>query len=578
MFDDNDYEQFILNLTKNSQKWFQETIEKSGVSNNEDKMDILNIYKQFFNNSKIFLNSQNNFYNNQISILNKLFNKNDDSSIGEKDKRFLSKEWEENPFFLYIKESYFSFKSYLENLVNNIEMDEEQKKKTEFFLNQYLDAISPTNFMFTNPDVIKHAVETKGESIFTGMSRMLDDFRNGYISMTNENLFGVGKNLAVTKGSIIYKNNLIELIQYHPTTDTVFKIPLLIVPPCINKYYILDLQQENSLVKYLVDQGYVVYLISWKSADKTIKDYEWINYIEEGVISAIEVVRDVSKVKKINTLGYCIGGLILCTASLVLKSKKLDYINSLTFITSMFDHSNPGDIKFYIDSDFVKSLDKIKKNSGLVSGRLISQIFSTLRANDLIWNYWINSYLLGKELVPFDILYWNNDVVDLPSLMHSFLIDKFYIGNELVKGTMSIGDKVLDLSQIDLPVYMFAVQKDHIVPWKSVFENIKYLNSEVRFVLGASGHTAGVINPVSKDKKNYWINSRSYTSPDKWFENAKELPGSWWKDYDLWLQSLSGNRIKKFIISGNKNYPPLYDAPGKYVESKALTIIETQVI
>ena len=575
MFNHNDYEQLMLNLTKNAQLWFKESLDKSGLSNEEQKLEMVNIYKHFFENSKSFLESQNNFYNTQIDSLNKIF-KNHDYVNG--DKRFTSKDWEDNPFFHYIKDSYFKFKNYLENVVNNVPMDDEQREKINFFVNVYLDAISPTNFVFTNPDVIKKSLETKGESVVNGMQKLMNDFQNGYISMTNEEVFGVKKNLAITKGNVIYKNNLVELIQYSPTTDNVYKIPLLIVPPCINKYYILDLQQENSLVKYLVDQGYVVYLISWKSADKSIKDYEWKNYIYEGVIDSIEAVRSISKVKKVNLLGYCIGGLILNTATLIMKSKKLDYVNTLTFLTSMFDHSYPGDVKFFIDNNIFKIVEKIKKNGGLVSGRLISQVFSTLRSKDLIWNYWVNNYLLGNDPSPFDILYWNNDVVDLPYFMHYFLIENFYIKNELVKGTMIIDNIQLDLGQIDQPVYMLAVEKDHIVPWKSVYNNIKYLNSKIRFVLGASGHTAGVINSASKNKKNYWINSKIYKNADKWFETAKEIPGSWWLDYNLWLKEQSGEKVNKFISSGNKNYPPLYEAPGEYVIQKAMTILESQII
>ncbi|MCX8514584.1 MAG: alpha/beta fold hydrolase, partial [Burkholderiales bacterium] len=446
------------------------------------------------------------------------------------------------------------------------------------FINQYLDAISPTNFALTNPDVIKTVIETNGESLVAGMQRMVEDMNNGYISMTDESLFEVGRNLATTKGGVIYRNDLMELIQYTPSSASVYQTPLLIVPPCINKYYILDLQQENSLVKYLVDQGFNVFLISWKSADKNIRDYKWEEYINIGVIPAIETVREITKQNKINTLGYCIGGILLTTACLVLNSKKLDYINSMAHMTTMLDHQQPGDIKFFLDRDLLQLKDAQKNGGGIMSGRVISQTFSALRSNELIWNYWVNNYLLGKKPKPFDILFWNSDAVDLPVLMHSFFLNNFYVQNQLIKGTMVIDNITMDLSKIDFPCYVFAAQKDHIVPWESAYKTTQYIKKNIRFVLGASGHTAGVVNPVSSDKKNYWINDKLGASSSDWFNHAQEMPGSWWKDYSAWLAKLSKDKIKASSKLGNNHHTVICDAPGEYVKAKALSILEAEVV
>jgi len=448
----------------------------------------------------------------------------------------------------------------------------------KFFINQYLDAISPTNFALTNPDVIKTVIETQGESLVEGMKQMVEDINNGYISMTDESVFEVGRNLAVTKGSVIFRNDLIELIQYAPAVNSVYQIPLLIVPPCINKYYILDLQQENSFVKYLVEQGFNVFLVSWKSADKKIRDYKWENYVNSGVIKAIEVVREITKQDKINALGYCIGGILLTTACLILNHRKLNYVNSMTHMNSMLDHQEPGDIKFFLDKDLLQLKDVQKNGGGIMSGRIISQTFSALRSNELIWNYWVNNYLLGKKPKPFDILYWNNDAVDLPVPMHSFFLNNFYVKNELIKGTMVIDNVNMDLSKINFPCYVFAAHKDHIVPWESAYKTTNYIKKNIRFVLGASGHTAGVVNPVSTDKKNYWVNEKIEANSSDWFNNATEMPGSWWKDFSAWLAKLSKEKVKAPTKLGSKEYPVVCEAPGEFVKAKALSVLEAEVV
>ncbi|MEN9945801.1 MAG: hypothetical protein RLZZ293_187, partial [Pseudomonadota bacterium] len=412
-----------------------------------------------------------------------------------------------------------------------------------------------------------------------GMKNMYEDMQNGYISMTDETQFTVGKNLAATAGAVVFKNELIELIQYKSNAPKVYEVPLLIVPPCINKYYILDLQENNSMVKFLTEQGYNVFLVSWKSADSSIKHFRWEEYANLGVISALDVVRKITNQEKVNTLGYCVGGIILTTAAILLKKRGCEWINSMGHMTTMLDHSEPGEIKAFLDRDLLKLREAKRNSGGVMSGRIISQTFSSLRANELIWNYWVNNYLLGKTPQKFDLLYWNNDTVDLPIPMHSFLMERLYLDNALVKNELVIDGCPMDLSVIDYPVYLFAAQKDHIVPWVSAYKSTGYLkNAQVRFVLGASGHTAGVVNPVTTDKRNYWVNDQLVEDSTSWFKNATEMPGSWWKDLNQWYGDLSGKKITTPKTLGNAEFTPQVDAPGEYVCAKALTIIEAETI
>lgn len=577
------YEEMFSEIAKTSQEWFTSLLGKSKTTPNDKTAGaVVDMYKQFFDNTQSYLSSQQSFYQEQMNAWQEFFKKEKDHVVKEvskpTDRRFADPEWQSNPFFSYLKQSYLNMSSYLVDCVTKADVDDETKLRMKFFIRQYLDAISPTNFALTNPEVIKAVADTGGMSLVEGMKNMVEDMNNGYIAMTDESHFAIGENLAATKGKVVFQNELIELVQYTPTTDKVYATPLLIVPPCINKYYILDLQQENSMVKYLVDQGYSLFLVSWKSADKAIRDFKWEDYANLGVIKAVDVVRSISGQEKINTLGYCVGGIILTTACLLMKARKLDWINSMSHMTVMLDHTDPGDIKYFLDRDLLKLKEVQKAGGGIMSGRIISQTFSSLRANELIWNYWVNNYLLGKTPQPFDILYWNNDAVDLPVLMHSFLLNRLYVQNDLINDRLIIDDVKMDLSQVDYPVYLFAAQKDHIVPWVAAYQTTKFIKGNVRFVLGASGHTAGVVNPVSTDKRNYWVNETLTEDADEWFKGSKEMPGSWWKDFNQWLATFSGKQVKASTTLGSKTYPATLEAPGSYVRARALSIIEAESI
>lgn len=576
------FDEFFTNLATANQTWFQNLLNMSAQKTTETPPNpFLDMYQKFFDNTRSYLESQNKFYQEQLCLWGNFCDQNQAAVEKEHkkpaDRRFADPDWENNPFFSYLKQSYLSISQKLFDFVSNSEMDEETKFRMQFFMRQYIDAISPSNFALTNPEVIKTMIDTHGKSLADGMRNMMDDIKNGYISMTDESYFEVGVNLATTPGKVIFRNSLIELIQYTPTTEKVYETPLLIVPPCINKYYILDLQESNSMVKYMVDQGYTVFLVSWKSADASIKTYRWEEYIEHGIIAALDTVRKISGKEKINTLGYCVGGIILTTAAIVLKNRGLDWVNSMGHMTTMLDHTEPGDIKAFLDRDLMKLREAKKQKGGVMSGRIISQTFSALRANELIWNYWVNNYLLGKTPQKFDLLYWNNDTVDLSLPMHACLMERLYIDNALVKDEFEVGGTVMDLDVIDYPVYLFAAQKDHIVPWTSAYKTVWFMkNAQIRFVLGASGHTAGVVNPVTTDKRNYWVNDNLDKDPAAWFHNATEMPGSWWKDMNQWYAGLSGKQIKAAKTLGSKEFPALTDAPGEFVTAKALSIIEAE--
>lgn len=580
------FDELFANLAESNKNWFDNLMKMSKGKAEEENNPLLGAFQNFFGNTKSYLETQNRFYQEQLQMWSQIVDQsksaNESADPAAKkpssDRRFNDPEWDKNPFFSYIRQSYGNFAKHMHEFVERTDADEDSKFRMKFFLQQYIDAIAPSNFAMTNPEVIKAVIETNGQSLADGMKNMLEDIQNGYISMTDESEFEIGRNIVATEGAVVFRNELVELIHYKPTTEKVYETPLVIVPPCINKYYILDLQQSNSMVKYYVDQGYNVFLVSWKSADASIKTFRWEEYCNLGVIKSIEVVREITKKPKVNTVGYCVGGAILTSAAILMKSRNQDWVNSMLHMTTMLDYSNPGEIKVFLNGDIQKLRSSKKDLGGVMSGRIISQTFSALRANDLIWNYWVNNYLLGKTPQKFDILYWNSDVVDLPLPMHAFYMESLYYNNLFAKGEFVVDGVKMDLSVIDYPIYLFAAQKDHIVPWDAAYKSVSLLpNAQIKFVLGASGHTAGVVNPVSSDKRNYWVNDALPESADEWFKTSTSMPGSWWKDANQWLGGLSGKQIKAPSL-GTKDYPALCVAPGEYVKAKGLSVVEAETI
>lgn len=484
------------------------------------------------------------------------------------DRRFSAEEWSESPVFNYIKESYLIASNMLNKLVSQANLDEKNQAKLEFYTQQYIDAMSPTNFAATNPEVIQQAIETKGQSLLDGFQNLVGDIEKGRISMTDESAFKLGENIAVTEGAVIYQSDLMQVIQYTPTTEKVAERPLVIIPPCINKYYILDLQPHNSFVKYAVDQGNTVFLISWVNAGPEQASLSWDDYVESGILKAFDIAKEISGSPRVNAVGWCVGGTILASALSVLTSRKNNIVASATFLTTLIDFEEPGDLGVFIDEEQIGSLMEKVKAEGVLDGKNLSTTFNMLRSNDLIWSYVVNNYLKGKAPAPFDILYWNSDPTNLPADMYEYYMRNMYLENNLSKpGKLCMCGESVDLTKVKTPCYFISTIEDHIAPWKSTFVATETF-SNMEFVLGASGHIAGVINPASKNRRNYWINGETGQGPDHWLETAEKVEGSWWNNWSPWLKKRGGKQIDAPKALGSSAYTELESAPGSYVKKR----------
>ncbi|MDX2142614.1 MAG: class I poly(R)-hydroxyalkanoic acid synthase [Rhodospirillaceae bacterium] len=490
------------------------------------------------------------------------------------DRRFKDDAWSQNQVFDFIKQSYLLTSRWMQDTVGGVEgLDDQTKRKVDFYTKQFADAMAPTNFALTNPEVLRAVAKTKGENLVKGLQNLLEDLDKGKgrlrISMTDEAAFKVGENVAVTPGKVVFQNDLIQLIQYAPTTEQVYETPVVIMPPWINKYYILDLRPKNSLVKWLTDQGYTTFVVSWVNPDETLAKKTFEDYMIEGAIGAMEAAKKAANVKQINIVGYCIGGTLLATALAYLKAKKDNSIATATFITALTDFKEVGDIRVFIDDKQVESLEKrMDEAGGYLEGADMATSFNLLRANDLIWSFVVNNYLLGKDPFPFDLLYWNSDSTRMPRAMHSFYLRNMYLENNLVKpGGITLGGVSIDLRTIDLPAYFISCKEDHIAPWASTYEGTKYIRKNTRFVLSGSGHIAGVVNPPAANKYGYWTNDKLPPSADKWLAGATEHPGSWWTDWEAWLKPQSGKKVKA-RAPGDGKLKVIEDAPGSFVKAR----------
>jgi len=443
------------------------------------------------------------------------------------DRRFSSAEWQRIPWFDYLRQSYLINSRFLSDWIEALETEPRAKERLRFIARQFSDAMSPANFAATNPEALKLALETGGESLAQGIRLLLEDVHKGRISTTDESVFEVGKNLAVTEGAVIFENELIQLIQYKPVTSTVFKRPLVMFPPCINKYYILDLRPENSLVRYAVEQGHPVFMVSWRNITEELDHLTWDDYLEKGVLKALEVASAISASEKVNALGFCVGGTMLGAALAVMAAKGENRAESVTFLASMLDFSDTGDIGLFIDEASVAVREAAIGKGGVMPGRDLALVFSALRANDLVWSYVISNYLKGKSPEAFDLLYWNADSTNLPGPMYCWYVRNTYLENRLRDPgkTVVLGVPV-DLGKITVPAYVLATREDHIVPWRTAYRTTQLLGGEMRFVLGASGHVAGIINPASKNKRSHWIGAKPAADPEEWLAEANEKPGS----------------------------------------------------
>ncbi len=484
------------------------------------------------------------------------------------DRRFSAPEWSSSPVFDYIRQAYLLNADYLNKVADAMPVaDGRAKARMQYLTRQYVDAMAPSNFAATNPEFIQAALDSKGESITQGIKNLIADMEKGRISMTDDSAFEIGRNLATTPGSVIYENELIQLIQYAPMTEKVYKTPLLIVPPCINKFYIMDLQPANSLVRFIVEQGFTVFLVSWKNAKESEAHFGWDDYLEKGPLTALQVVRDVTKVAKPNVLGFCVGGTILSSALAVARGKGEDPAESLTLMTTLLDFADAGEIGCLVDEASVAAREASIGRGGVFSGRELAQVFSSLRANDLIWQYVVGNYLKGKTPEAFDLLYWNSDSTNLSGPFIAWYLRNMYLENNLrVPGKLEMLGVKVDMGKVDLPSYLLATREDHIVPWTSAYLVRQILGGESTFVLGASGHIAGAINPASKNRRSYWTSESKASVPEEWLATAAEQKGSWWLHWIEWLKPRSGSMVAARNKPGNAKYKVIEAAPGRYVK------------
>ena len=493
-----------------------------------------------------------------------------------KDRRFSSELWEKSAFFSFIKQYYLMTADIFEDAINDAEhIDEDTKKRVGFYLKQYIDAMAPTNFLFTNPDVIQETIDSKGENLVRGFENLINDMERGQgllkISTTDYKAFEIGKNIAKTKGKVVFRNHLMELIQYEATTEKVHKKPVFISPPWINKYYILDLQEKNSFVKWLTDKGHTVFIISWVNPGKEHAACNFATYVHDGVLKALDVVQDITKEKSCNAIGYCVGGTALTMALSYLHTKGLeDQIASATFFTTLVDFSHAGDLKLFMDETHLDIIDSEMEIKGYLPAEIFRNTFSMLRANDMIWSFVVNNYLMGQTPFPFDILFWNDDTTNMPAALHHSYLKDLYLQNKLaIPNGFEIDDVPIDVTKIKTPTYCLATMDDHIVPWISAYKTTQLFSGPIEFTLSASGHVAGVINHPDKNKYCYWKSKKSETTAEEWYNGAKMHKGSWWPDFEKWLSKHSGGEQVPARKCGNKTHKPLDDAPGRYVRMKA---------
>ncbi len=487
------------------------------------------------------------------------------------DKRFTHASWSESPIYDYLRRAYLLNAHYLKKVAEDLPIEEgPARDRFDFLLRQYIDAMSPANFAATNPEFVQKALATKGESIQRAIQNLMRDVERGGITTTDIEAFTVGKDLATTQGKVIFENELFQLIQYAPLTDTVAERPLLMVPPCINKYYILDLQPHNSFVRHAVESGNTVFMLSWRNPGPDQGHLTWDDYIDRGVLKAIDVVRDVTEVGDINMLGFCVGGTMLSSALAVALARGDKPAHSLTLLTTLLDFSSAGDLSCFVDQAMVARQEAAIGKQGIFPGKEMAAVFSSLRANDMIWQYVVGNYLKGDSPAAFDLLYWNADSTNLPGPFLVWYMKNLYLDNSLcVPGKLSMGQTPVDLGNIDIPTFVFAAKEDHIVPWQSAFKSMRLLSGETTFVLGASGHVAGVINPARANKRSYWAGGSNCDSAEAWFAAAEETRGSWWTHWQQWLQGHGGNAVPARKRLGNRRFPAQADAPGSYVLEKA---------
>ena len=492
-----------------------------------------------------------------------------------KDKRFRDGAWQQSEIFDFIKQSYLLSARYVQDVVRHVDgLDPKTAKKVDFYSRQFVDAMSPSNFLLTNPEVLRKTVETGGENLLRGLNNLLTDLERGHgklhIKMTDMDAFRLGENIAVSPGKVMFQNKLMQLIQYSPSTEMVLKRPLLILPPWINKFYILDLRPKNSFVRYAVSQGHTMFMVSWVNPDEQLANEGFEDYMKDGVFAALDAIKAATGENDVNAIGYCLGGTLLATTLAWMAKRGDERIKSATFFVSMLDFQEAGELGVFIDEEQLKSLEDKMKETGYLDGSDMATTFNMLRANDLIWSFVVNNYLLGNEPFPFDLLYWNSDSTRMPARMHTFYLRNMYQDNKLAQpNAIEIEDETIDLGQIKVPAYFLSTREDHIAPWRSTYRGTQLLGGSKRFVLAASGHIAGVVNPPEGGKYNHWVNEDLPPEPQAWLDGATEMSGSWWPDWNRWVAAHAPERVKARVPGAGK-LKAIEDAPGSYVKVQDL--------
>jgi polyhydroxyalkanoate synthase len=502
-----------------------------------------------------------------------IWNQSLHNSLQIKDRRFASEAWSANPMAAFNAATYLLNARTLMGLADAVDADAKTRTRIRFAVEQWVAAAAPSNFLALNAEAQKKAVETKGESIAKGVQNLMHDMQQGHVSMTDESLFEVGKNVATTEGAVVFENEFFQLIEYKPLTAKVYEKPFLLIPPCINKFYILDLQPENSLIRYAVSQGHRTFVVSWRNPDESMAHKTWDDYIEQAAIKAIQTVQEITGAPKLNALGFCVGGTILSNALAVLAARGDKPVASATFLTTLINFTDTGILDVFIDENFVKFREMQMGKGGLLKGQDLASTFSFLRPNDLVWNYVVGNYLKGETPPPFDLLYWNSDSTNLPGPFYAWYLRNTYLENNLVKPRkVKVCGEAIDLGKVDMPVYIYGSREDHIVPIGGAYASTQVLPGKKRFVMGASGHIAGVINPPAAKKRSHWLreDGKFPAEVDAWISGAKELPGSWWTDWASWLKTHAGKQIAapKTYGKGAK-FKASEAAPGRHVKATA---------
>ena len=586
-----DYEALVENMgqiTAQCRELINEFSLQPAEVNKSSEIDPLNISNTFMKLGTVMMADPERLVQAQISLMNQyadLWQKmsvkwgkqekiEPQSTPGKKgDRRFKDAAWEENPLFDHLKQAYLLTAQHIEKTVTETSgLEDKDALKAAFYTRQFVDAMSPRNFLLTNPEALNETVNTKGENLVRGLRNVLEDLKAGEgqlkIRQTDTEAFEVGVNIATTPGKVIFRNELMELIQYAPLTKTVFRRPLLIIPPWINKFYILDLESKNSFMRWAVSKGYTVFVISWVNPDAGLAEKSFVDYMHEGIFAALDAIAMATGEREVTTVGYCIGGTLLAGTLAYMAARGDDRIKAATMLVAQVDFSEPGELAVFIDEEQINALDEKMSEKGYLESSSMSTTFNLLRANDLIWSFVVNNYLLGKEPYPFNLLYWNQDSTRMPRAMHLVYLREMYLHNNLVKpGEIVFDDIPIDLTKIKIPVYLQSAREDHISPYPSVFKGKHSFGGPVRFIIAGSGHIAGVINPPSTKKYNYLVNEKQPDNLDEWLAGADEHPGSWWPDWHRWLYRKSGKKVPS-RTPGDGELKPLEDAPGSYVKMK----------